>query len=746
MFKKGLVILLSSVIILSLFTVLPFQASAAVLGDDYPNRNSCAGCHSTANGDNHNDYNYRAFFYRQCTDFVAWRLNNTNGVYFTNSYGGVRWGNAKNWDDAARSIGVTVDGNPAIGAVAQTDAGYWGHVAWVADIIGDDVVIEEYNYLYASAYSKRQVSKYSFNYIHIKDTNPIPKPSNAWISASHRSLPIGWDITFTFGADNATNFWIGIDRNGSRIITEEVSSGKSYHFTETGNYSAYVTAGNSAGSVDSNRVEFTVYQARNIGEKFTAAILHTKSGVAVTADDSENVVVMQYKGTDDQLWIFEREGEYKRYKITNVKTGKCLDVYSGGTVDDTNIQVWRDNGATAQRWYLRPNSSGYSLAPMCASHGSIDMVGGNSSDGNNIAMWYCVEGNSNQIFTVQILDAPAYAATFNGHKYELYNTSVAWKEAFQYCEQQGGHLVTINSQSEQDFINGLISNSAYPRIWAGGMDGYTEGRWQWITGESFSYSNWGSDEPNNSNDEDYLMLSRGDGKWNDVADVFNNTENNYSFICEYDDVIDSARVRLEKNFNYNNHRYEVYSGSLDWLSAKLFCEQKGGHLVTITTTGENSAINTNVKSLNHEAYWLGLTDVEHESKWHWITDEAYTYKNWSDKEPNNSGGIEDYAVYVSANEKWNDLTSRSVLNTDIAFICEYDKIPVLGDVDGDSDVEIRDSTWIQRHVTKEEMPFVINKTTADVDGDGIITVMDATAIQYFLANMKTLYKIGEKIE
>ena len=71
---------------------------------------------------------------------------------------------------------------------------------------------------------------------------------------------------------------------------------------------------------------------------------------------------------------------------------------------------------------------------------------------------------------------------------------------------------------------------------------------------------------------------------------------------------------------------------------------------------------------------------------------------------------------------------------------------ILGDVDSDGNVEIRDATWIQRHVGKVEMPFVINKTTADVDGDGIITVMDATAIQYYLANMKTSYKIGEKIE
>ena len=70
---------------------------------------------------------------------------------------------------------------------------------------------------------------------------------------------------------------------------------------------------------------------------------------------------------------------------------------------------------------------------------------------------------------------------------------------------------------------------------------------------------------------------------------------------------------------------------------------------------------------------------------------------------------------------------------------------LLGDVDGDSNVEVRDSTWIQRYVAKEEMPFVINKATADVDGDGTITVMDATAIQYYLANMKTTYHIGELV-
>ena len=38
------------------------------------------------------------------------------------------------------------------------------------------------------------------------------------------------------------------------------------------------------------------------------------------------------------------------------------------------------------------------------------------------------------------------------------------------------------------------------------------------------------------------------------------------------------------------------------------------------------------------------------------------------------------------------------------------------------------------------------KGRADINGDGEITPMDATAIQYYLADMKTPFKIGEPIK
>ena len=70
---------------------------------------------------------------------------------------------------------------------------------------------------------------------------------------------------------------------------------------------------------------------------------------------------------------------------------------------------------------------------------------------------------------------------------------------------------------------------------------------------------------------------------------------------------------------------------------------------------------------------------------------------------------------------------------------------LLGDVDDDGVVEIRDTTWIQRHIASIDIPFTFNNDIADVDGDGDITVMDATSIQYYLCNMRTPYLIGKPI-
>lgn len=57
------------------------------------------------------------------------------------------WGNANNWDDGARAAGLTVSSTPIIGSIAQTDRGYYGHVAVVVPGGNDATpMITEMNY------------------------------------------------------------------------------------------------------------------------------------------------------------------------------------------------------------------------------------------------------------------------------------------------------------------------------------------------------------------------------------------------------------------------------------------------------------------------------------------------------------------------------------------------------------------------------------------------------------------------
>ena len=117
------------------------------------------------------------FALRNCTSFVSWRLNERNGLAgFDNHFRGEHWGNAANWDDVARRLGYRVDAVPAIGAVAQTDAGRVGHVAWVSAIGPGTVTVEEYNYGSAAATAPGR----SRSATSATCTSPTSRPPRSW--------------------------------------------------------------------------------------------------------------------------------------------------------------------------------------------------------------------------------------------------------------------------------------------------------------------------------------------------------------------------------------------------------------------------------------------------------------------------------------------------------------------------------------------------------------------------------------
>ena len=163
--KKSVRILALLLVFLICVGMMPFTAYAeGTENDDYPEELKGSAKDSLVDP-------WR-FYNRECTSFVAWRLNERNGVAVDNGYGGVLWGNARNWDDAACSLGITVDDCPSEGAVAFWQSGA-GHVAWVLSVEDGHVWVEEYNRNSDGAYHLRCVDDYPPDgYIHIQDLAP----------------------------------------------------------------------------------------------------------------------------------------------------------------------------------------------------------------------------------------------------------------------------------------------------------------------------------------------------------------------------------------------------------------------------------------------------------------------------------------------------------------------------------------------------------------------------------------------
>lgn len=98
------------------------------------------------------------FYYRQCTDYAAWRFEVEFGVPFQNTRPGN--GSAWNWPALARDQGFHVSSTPRANAVISWDRSAYsptyGHVAWVDQVNSDGTIdVSEYNFRVRSGFGQR---------------------------------------------------------------------------------------------------------------------------------------------------------------------------------------------------------------------------------------------------------------------------------------------------------------------------------------------------------------------------------------------------------------------------------------------------------------------------------------------------------------------------------------------------------------------------------------------------------------
>lgn len=102
-----------------------------------------------------------------------------------------------------------------------------------------------------------------------------------------------------------------------------------------------------------------------------------------------------------------------------------------------------------------------------------------------------------------------------------------WFAAEADCEADGGHLVVIDSELENNFV--LAQLEAQRPLWIGLTDHLVEGTMVWVTGEPLAFERFTAPEPNDVNGEDCAQILF-EGDWNDVGC----REGAIEYLCECD--------------------------------------------------------------------------------------------------------------------------------------------------------------------------------------------------------------------
>ncbi len=211
------------------------------------------------------------------------------------------------------------------------------------------------------------------------------------------------------------------------------------------------------------------------------------------------------------------------------------------------------------------------------------------------------------------IDGFQFLGNENGSSYYLSNNTAIATEAEQIAIANGGHLVTINSQAENDFVFANINDMVH----IGLNDATLEGDLEWTSGQQVDYTNFDicSFCLDNSENDDYVVMHSWNGGWS-----FSNFWNPRKFVVEIPCLAPRPFVGLEtkKAFTIDNvfpnpatDELFIKIKSTDDVNVDLYIYSSTGQVMEIRPirieAGSNS-IQLNLNEFSTGLYHLQLQD------------------------------------------------------------------------------------------------------------------------------------------
>lgn len=630
---------------------------------------------------------YDKVYGAQCVDLVHYyyayfgkaSYATGNGCDFVNNKLPDGWTRIKNTPDFVPQPGDI--------AVWGKELSQYGHVAIILSADAHSFVSMDQNWPRGSA-CKKVTHNYNkfWGVIRPNFSEPPSNPptySNFWVD--HYLFDLSETVSFTAVASGADNYTIGIDKNGvGRVVTE--GCGSTYTISAdrlgAGEYSAYMTVANSAGYVDTYRVYFVVAEKCNFGDKFSARIKNIGTGCYITNKDSK-IVGTPESGYNNQIWFFNKYSDGS-YTIMSQLDGLMMDVsYIDDPPAGADVHAWESTGKWNQRFNIYYLDDAFYIRPANTKTLVVDMGAG---EPYNVACYNLSRNAGQQKYRFDMVGMGDYIPYGLGDEF------------YAQLRCQGTNLYVTNQSGN---VAGTAATADDSQIWKF----MRQSNGAYVIQNTLDGSYIDVENSNDANKTNFLSYNEYTGNRNQqfyfyemdnafyIKPLISNTRvMDMQSTAPYNvalwdkgndwgpqkfDVIkvshsdDNMSKPVETSY-FKGHKYELYNESMTWESAKLFCEKKGGHLVTISDEKENEFVNgmrcRNLSTDYQQSIWLGGSDTANEGTWSWITGEAFTYNNWEPNEPN--GGTTQNYLQMYSSGNWDDVQNE----TGRFVVCEYDSV------------------------------------------------------------------------
>ncbi|XP_045075800.1 LOW QUALITY PROTEIN: brevican core protein [Coregonus clupeaformis] len=168
---------------------------------------------------------------------------------------------------------------------------------------------------------------------------------------------------------------------------------------------------------------------------------------------------------------------------------------------------------------------------------------------------------------------------FMGFCYQHFTKRQGWEVAEQHCRMCGGHLISVMTPEEQDYINDKYREYQ----WTGLNDRTIEGDFRWSDGNPLLYENWYRGQPDSyflSGEDCVVMVWHDGGHWSDVPCNYHlsyTCKKGTSF-CGQPPVIANAKVFGKSHLRYETNskvRYYCEEGFLQTQNPVIKCLSNG---------------------------------------------------------------------------------------------------------------------------------------------------------------------------